>query len=340
MAIIYFSLEFFYDSSFLLYNNIIERCAKCANRKAATWLIMLRIGVWFDERHCTYGGPTLVFLGTLLGFYQDDPDRIILLNEPGDVNWIMNICPITNSLAFRNAVCGPITFNHDHGEMADYTTHPYWRDGRNFVIASDWYRHWICMSMPFKDPIRSEGRTLTVWGAGVDIDFFRPRDDEAYEYDYFVYFKSQNYVDLQNLHCYLSANYFGLRGYVMIYYHYDPAMLRSVAQKSRFCFMVDNVETQGLAALEIMACDCPLFVIDATVFKGKRVQLHGVTSVTCMDATCGMKSSFTTLVEDFPRFMDALDTYRPREYVCRRYSYKAAARELLSIAGVNHEETS
>ena len=298
---------------------------------------MLRIGVWFDERHCTYGGPTLVFLGTLLGFFQDCADRIILLNEPGDVNWIMDVCPITDSLAFRNAVCGPIAFHHSHGEMDDYTKHPYWRQGRNFVVASDWYMHWICTSMPFNDPVRAEGRTLTVWGAGVDVDFFRPGVVRG-AYDYFIYFKSQNYVDLQNLHCYLFSRYFGLRGLILTYYHYDPAMLRSMAQKSRFCFMVDNVETQGLAALEIMACDCPLFVLDATVFHGEKVQMHGATSVTCMDASCGMKSSFATIAEDFPRFLGALDKYKPRDYVCRKYSYKAAARELLGLVTRKHHE--
>ncbi len=52
---------------------------------------MLRIGVWFDPRHAAYGGPTTVLLGTLLGFYQHAEaaglEILILLNEPGDVNW-------------------------------------------------------------------------------------------------------------------------------------------------------------------------------------------------------------------------------------------------------------
>jgi hypothetical protein len=119
---------------------------------------------------------------------------------------------------------------------------------------------------------------------------------------------------------------------VITYYNYDADMLRDAAASSRFCILIDNPETQGLAALEIMACDCPLFVLDATHFQSKTLAMGGATSVTCWDPKrCGKKSSREAMETDFPAFLAALPTYRPREFVLERHSYKAAARALRGL---------
>ena len=292
----------------------------------------LRIGIWFDERHMAYGGPTAVLLGTLLGFYQDAETRgeevRILLNEPGDLNWDMGPSKDLShaSAVSPNFVVGPFCFQHRDGELdADQRqAHATWVAQPPVIFPSEWFRDWITSALPFQNSF--------VWGAGVDTDFFTPADTIEKTQDFFIYFKSQRYEDLVNLSAFLFNEYFGIKGTVLTYYYYDREMLRQAARTSRFCIMLDKTETQGLAALEIMACDCPLFVLDTTVYEG--VEKSGAaTSVTCWDTCCGMKSSLSKLREDFPVFLTQFiaGAYSPRAFVMRQYSYSAAAHRLRTI---------
>jgi hypothetical protein len=298
----------------------------------------VRIGVWFDARHLAYGGPTAVLLGAILGLHQHAAETgdpvVILLNERGDLNWIMDHTEdLRHTLQqVPDAVVGPLVFGKEDAEVAALEDHEVWTHGRRFVISSHWFRWWVCRGLPFDDPDRNpEGKTLRLWEAGVDTDRFKPHEKRKSQ-DYFIYFKSQNHETLAAVTAYLFHHYFGYRGTVLTYYNYDADMLQHAAASSRFCIMIDNPETQGLAALEIMACDCPLFVIDSTHYQGTKLAMGGATSVTCWDpARCGKKSSRETMEADFPAFLAALPTYKPREFVVERHSYKAAARTLRGL---------
>jgi hypothetical protein len=283
---------------------------------------MLRIGVWFDPRHLTYGGPTVVLLGTLLGLYQDAAERqlpiIILLNEPGDVNWIFDK---TENYKYtvskcKQAVIGPMIF------MPETTSEPHqhflYQSGHtHYVIPSQWMKTFA------EEQLRPPpSKQLHIWAAGVDTSYFKPSDNKKTQ-DYFIYFKSQNYDVLRQLKTYLFTNYFKMTGTIVMYYYYTPEMLRDAAQSSRFCIVVDGPETQGLASLEIMACNCPLLVID---------EPDRNPSVTCWDSErCGEKCTSDTIEKVFPTFMERLETYQPREFVCKSYSYQAAAYRLRTL---------
>ena len=300
----------------------------------------LRIGVWFNVCHCSYGGPTLVLLGTILGLFQDAEQTnspiIIVLNEPGDVNWCIDYSEdyIYMNIKAPNAYIGPLVFSVDDGD-ADSTQHSAWNNGSHFIFPSEWLRYWVSQALPFLTD--AEHRTHDVWGAGVDTDFFRPLDIPKTQ-DYFIYFKSQNFADLSTLNTYLFKNFFGIRGSVIIYYNYDACMLRQVANNSRFCILLDNPETQGLAALEIMACNIPLFVLDISQISGKRFGMSGCTSVTCWDQSCGMKSSMKDLECDFPIFMTNVENYKPRAFVESQYSFSSAAHTLRGLITRKHHQ--
>jgi len=284
---------------------------------------MLRIGVWFDSRHLTYGGPTVVLLGTLLGFFQDAERRgksiIILLNEPGDVNWIFDKTEHYKYAVSRckNAVIGPMIF------MPEPDSTPkdhfiYQSEHSQYVVPSEWLK--IFMAHQLNPP---PAKQIHVWGAGVDTNFFCPSSISNKTQDYFIYFKSQNWETMRRLHTYFFNSYFKMSGSILCYYSYTPEMLRSAAQSSRFCIFVSNQETQGLASLEIMACDCPLFVVD---------EPDRNPSVTCWDdSVCGVKSQINNIEKDFPVFLQKLENYRPRTFVSENYSFESAARNLLGI---------
>jgi hypothetical protein len=303
---------------------------------------MLRIGIWFDPRHCAFGGPTLVLLGTILGLYQDAERRkkpiLIVFNEPGDVNWSLDI---TEDLEYAtqkapNLYIGPCCFNGSEVGLSksDLESNIIWKYSRNCLVPSQWFGQLINHGMPFLDPERSGGRRLHIWGAGVDVDRFCPTKPDKTQ-DFFIYFKSQNYEHLRKVHAYLFQNYFQFRGSIVTYYTYSPELLVNAARSSRFCIMLDRTETQGLASLEIMSCECPLFVLDWTEHnievKDRSYTSKTASSVPCMDQRCGMKSSWETLEKDFPVFLKQLASYTPRQYVLESYSFEASARKLRNL---------
>ncbi len=297
----------------------------------------LRIGVWFQTNHTPYGGPSLVLTGTILGLYQYAEQAgfpiVVLLNEPGDVNWALThtTTPESDAAKIPDMWYGPLLFNHADADCMDYKNHQTWKICKNVLFPSLWFRAWINTGFPYLDAEKAEGRRSAVWPSGVDTTFFCPDPTVEKTQDYFIYFKNQSYDDLKAIQGYLFENWFGLKGNVLTYYHYDPAMLRAQARASKFCILLDATETQGLAPLEILACDCPLFVLDTTTYVGNQKYLTGATSVTCWDACCGIKSSFKSLGHDFPAFLHHLPTFHPRSWVVANYSFSAAAQRLLGL---------
>jgi len=299
----------------------------------------LRIGVWFDVAHLAYGGPTAVLLGTLLGFKQQREDLLVVLNEPGDVNWVL-----TGGEALRDRVpraprlvVGPLALALEDGETEAYGENRVWKYAAdaNVVVPTEWVRQYICFSMPYSKP-DGGSRRLSLWAAGVDTDFYSPSatgTGAAAEktQDYFIYYKSQRHADLHRIQTMLFRSFFQLRGSALFYYCYTPEMLRAAARASRFCIVLDKTETQGLAMLEIMACDCPLFVVDYTKYEGNRIGIEGASSCPCWSDSCGVKTSWDRVEEDFAAFVLAVDNYRPRAFVESTYSYKAAASSLLQL---------
>jgi hypothetical protein len=259
----------------------------------------------------------------MLGFFQDAERRgksiLILLNEPGDVNWIFDKTEHYKYATSRckNAVIGPMIF------MPEPTTDPlkhwlYQSGHTNYVAPSTWVKNFIENQLSPPPP-----KQIHVWGAGVDTDFFHPSKTSNKTQDYFIYFKSQNWETLRRLHAYFFNSYFKISGSILCYYNYTPEMLRSASQASRFCIYVNNQETQGLASLEIMACECPLFVVD---------EPEKNPSVTCWDDTvCGVKSTIDSIEKDFPVFLQELESFKPRSFVCNNYSFESAARNLLGL---------
>lgn len=299
----------------------------------------LRIGVWFDARHVAYGGPAQVLIGTMLGFLQDAEATsrpcVLLLNEPGDVNWMCDVPECAEdwdaATRGRKRVVGPLVFNAGMAHIKDPDAESLvWRLGDHeltvFVAPSAWWAAWICRGLPFHDVARWN-KPMIVWGAGVDVEKFQPKASLAGpRHDFFIYFKSQAWHELRDVHVYLMKNYFRLHGPTLIYYFHTHEELLAAATSADFCIFMSGPETQGLAALEIMACGCPLFVIDACRFEHGGVTMQGATSVTCWEeGVCGVKSGMPNIATDFPRFLEGLGTYKPREFVEERYSWRGAA---------------
>ncbi len=197
-----------------------------------------RIGIWFDSSHVSFGGPARVLIGTLLGWLQDTENPCILrLNEAGDINWIFNVSNdtfTTIDVQTRGLprAAGPMVFDATQALLTseEAQKESVWRLGLTqptlYLAPSLWFAQWIAHGLPFADPMYATTHPMTVWGAGVDTEFFRPLEGAiAPRHTYFIYFKSQDWGALRDIHTYLMMNYFGLHGPVLVYYFYNAKEL-------------------------------------------------------------------------------------------------------------------
>ena len=288
------------------------------------------IGIWISVEHFAAAGPTSVLIGTLIGLKQAMPNSKLLLNEPGYLNFQLFGRDRDIRMYPKNTIFGPNPIGMTHVGFNDPNEDEIWLHAKHLTFSSNWVLHWLQQKFPLIESDSRKEKTVNIWEAGIDIDYFTPGDEPKTQ-DFFIYYKSQKMADIEGIWSFLFHTYYGLKGNLICYHFYKLDMLREAARKSRFCIMLDNEETQGLAALEIMACGCPIFCIDKNRYINcNKIMEGGVTSITCWSPACGLKSSLEKWKEEFPIFLENLSMYRPVEFA-QSYSYRNSAIRLLSI---------
>lgn len=291
----------------------------------------MKIGIYFDTTHFSYGGPTAVLMNLLRGLKKLGYEKDICLNKPGDVNVALSQKTSLSEYP-ANTWFGPFVLSDFLIEewKCPVEEIPIYRERRQFILSSEWWREYIGSFFPISPLDPSSSRICEIWESGIDTDFFKPSlVQQPKKWDFFIYFKSQDFNRINQIQTYLFSEHFGTNGVICCYYFYTAEQLRDYAQNSRFCIMVDNTESQGLAALEIMACECPIFCIDQKNYKNN---WRTATSITCWDEEkCGMKVDPEEWSNAFPSFIENLQNYRPREFVLSKYTLEKSAENLLRI---------
>ena len=294
--------------------------------------ILMEIGLWLHIGHFAAGGPTAVIIGIMIGIKQIIPNVIILINEPGYINFQLFGKDRDIRLYPINTIFGPNPIPLNYITVANPNDDLTWRYAKNMIFSSMWVINWLGQKFPISQTIEDETKNINIWEAGIDTDYFTPTDLPKTQ-DFFIYYKSQNMEQVESVWGFLFHNYYSMKGSLICYHFYTPEMLRETARKSKFCIMLDNEETQGLAAIEIMACNCPIFCIDHTFYtNGNKAMEGSVTSIVSWSPVCGLKSSKEDWKSNFPSFLANLSSYTPAAFAHENYTYKESARKLMGIA--------
>jgi len=292
----------------------------------------MEIGIWIHTGHFAAGGPTAVIIGVLIGIKKLLPNAIILINEPGLFN--IQLFGIYQDVRMypKNTIFGPNPISLSYVGMNEPTDDKIWLHAKHLTFSAMWVINWLEQKFPIRKAFYDKTKTIDIWESGVDTDYFTPISEPKTQ-DFFIYYKSQRMADIENIWSVLFHNFYGIKGTVVCYHFYKPEMLREAARKSKFCIMLDNEETQGLAALEIMACNCPIFCIDRNYYRSNNKVMEGtVTSIVSWSPICGIKSTEEAWKSDFETFLTNLSSYKPSQFVHENYSYRESARKLMSIA--------
>jgi hypothetical protein len=115
------------------------------------------------------------------------------------------------------------------------------------------------------------------------------------------------------------------------YGNYQEEELKSLCYRSKFCVVLDNTESQGIALMEIMSMNLPCFVFDYPKWNAPDTnQEYKATTVPYFNKDCGMVSVGISQVL-FNTFLESLNSFHPREYILKNHSLKQSSKRYLDL---------
>jgi len=171
---------------------------------------------------------------------------------------------------------------------------------------------------------------IEIWNSGIDFNKYN-NQKSSIEYDFLVYYKRRDIVDLNLVLDFLNKK--NLKYKLLEYNHYNDTDFRDTISKSKYGFIIDGTETQGIAIQEMMSCNLPLLVWDIKEWHDRGpAHICPATSVPYFDETCGevfydikdIEVAFEKLVKG---------SYQPREYILKNCNYITQTKKILQILG-------
>jgi len=172
---------------------------------------------------------------------------------------------------------------------------------------------------------------LEIWPVGINVELFRNAREDNKDYDCLIYKKNRSDEELFFVMEMLTE--FNQSFNVVQYGSYNEQMFLDSISKSRYCFMLDNTESQGIATQEILSSNLPMFVWDMEYWdhRGEEFKVPA-TSVPYWHDICGEKTTDKdNLKKLFSHFLSRQNDYNPRYYVEQNLSPKERVKELLSF---------
>ena len=164
---------------------------------------------------------------------------------------------------------------------------------------------------------------------GVDIELFKP-DSSVSKDSVILYYKDRIPSDFELLTQKLKERNIS---YTLFNYKtgYKESDFISTLKKCKYCIFLGRHESQGFAVQEIMACNVPLFVWGVTSrrqeYPGSLIDKNIITPATTVpywDDICGEHiTDFKEFDTKFDIFLNKLQTYQPRKFICENLSMNA-----------------
>ena len=221
-----------------------------------------------------------------------------------------------SELTLENCIIGPqVWFFDEH--VKELSHHP--ERYKSLIVPSNWVKTLAIEKFNFNN--------VDVWPVGI-----KPSNlNRNIKYDCLVYFKRRSPQELYKVENFLKSK--NLTYNIISYGNYSESDMELLASQSRFCFLLNGTESQGIAVQEIMDLNVPLLVWDVEYWNDQG-ELYKVpaTSVPYWSEICGEKFyNICEMEETFEKFYANIDKYNPQKYVEENLSYKASVNTLLKI---------
>ncbi len=213
---------------------------------------------------------------------------------------------------------------------------PRQRDIRQVLVPSEWVQRMFEAVWP---------GMVSVWPVGIDTALWAPDERAAKDVDVLIYDKiawqREHYEQTLIAPLQAELDRRGLRVKTLRYGSYRAEELLSLSKRARAMVFLSRHETQGIAALQMLAAGVPLFAWDEGGFWQDpkyypgEVKFQPVTSVPYWDDRCGIKfRDGTDVVPAFDVFWRGVEdgTFAPREIVVEKLTVEKCAAEYVSLA--------
>ena len=175
---------------------------------------------------------------------------------------------------------------------------------------------------------------------GVNTEKFKPIEEEKKEI--LLYYKSRDPNELIFLKNFLKNKNINYKLFSYNNKYSEEDYLNSL-QRAKYMIVLDAHESQGFAIEEALSCNVPLLVWSVILrnqeypYKKEYKNVKSkVTTIPYWDKRCGeFFFEKEELEETFNKFINNLNTYKPRDYILENLSVKKCAerfKELLKLA--------
>ena len=193
---------------------------------------------------------------------------------------------------------------------------------RCLIAPSEWVKN------KFVTKLGLPKEKVAIWPVG--IEDFSNYDKTVGDIECLIYFKSRSNEELVQVQEFLDSK--KITHQLMQYGNYNEEEFIENVKLSKFCFVIDNTESQGIAIQQIMSTNTPLLVwdVDEWNYLGDRYKVPA-TSVPYWSEECGEKFyKLSELEIAFDKFYDKINTYNPKKIIDSELSYKVSVEKLLN----------
>ena len=166
----------------------------------------------------------------------------------------------------------------------------------------------------------------------VNVDKFKP--NKSSKEKVFIYFKRRKQEELKFLKKFLNNKNIDFQIFDYVKRYKEEDYLKYL-QESKYGIWLGAHESQGFALQEALSCNVPLIVWNVSSMnqeEGINYPAIKATSIPYWDERCGEYFyNSNEFEETYNRFINKLDTYKPREYILENLSVEKCAENLKSL---------
>lgn len=287
------------------------------------------INLWYSENYWAHtngvmNGPQKVVSNLLSSLHQENVPFSIN-NDEYKCNMILQYDALGHSrhemLEHDTCFIGPQFWGWDcYGKFLFENPQYY----NKLIVPCEWVRNQL-ISSQFSVPKDK----VSVWSVGIEC----LSDVKDYQFDCLVYFKRRSKEDLNKVINFLESKKLTYK--IVSYGNYESTDLEVLSNQSKFCFLLNGSESQGIAVQEIMSTNTPMFVWDIKEWNDMGEDYKTpASSVPYWDSLCGeIFYEYNEIEFTFSKFYDNITSYNPKKFVEDNLSFKASVRNLLNITG-------
>jgi len=203
-------------------------------------------------------------------------------------------------------------------------------DGALYLVPSEWVKKlWMHLGFSLCP--------IAVWPVGIDTDTFQLPAVRHHKVKLLIYHKQRNKDELTEIISLLQC--LQLPFQLIEYPLYQERDFLELLKCTSFVIWHGCHESQGIALQEVLACNIPILVCDATTLLQQvpaqfdvSLAEFPVTSAPYFDESCGVKITDISFLKSAIEFMlDNLKNFSPRKYVLKHLSLGDQAKAFVDL---------